>query len=198
MAQKKFYDEDEAEQILKIAAKRMGNIGSVPRDQLLATASELGISPEELEEAEVEFQKTKNELSERRAFDIAHRQGFFASFSTYVVINALLMVIDFRADGRTSWALWPLLMWGIGIAFHAYSTFAKGSEKYEEEFDEWRMVRMRQAEGYPEAARLLESMSGRFDVRREKINAIRELREQTGMQLKDAKDAVDDYLKQGS
>ncbi|MEZ0324494.1 MAG: ribosomal protein L7/L12 [Fimbriimonas sp.] len=196
MAQKRFYDEDEAEQILKIAAKRMGNVGSVPRDQLLAAAAELGISAEDVQEAEIEYQKTKNELAERREFDLKMRRSFFNGLASYVLVNSGLLALDFFKDQRISWAYWPLIMWGIGIAFHAYGTFVKNSEDYEEEFDKWRMERMRLEQGYPEASRLLQEMSGRIDVRREKIAAIKELREQTGMQLKDAKDAVDEYLQQ--
>ncbi len=198
MAQKRFYEEDEAEQILKIAARRMGSVGSVPREQLLATAAELGISVEDLHEAEIEHQKTKNELSERREFDRHMRRGFFSNLVSYAVVNAALVAFDYFSDARIQWAFWPIFGWGIGIAFHAYATFAKGSDDYEEEFDKWRMERMRIEEGYPEAARLLATMSKRIDIRREKISAIKELREQTGMQLKDAKDAVDEYLKQGA
>jgi hypothetical protein len=196
VAQKRFYDEDEAEEILKLAAKRMGNVGSVPRDQLIASAAELGISPEDLHEAEIEYQKTKNELAERREFDLHMRQSFFSHLSGYVVVNCALLAFDFFRDNRIQWALWPVIGWGLGLMFHAFATFNKASEEYEKEFDNWRMERMRAEEGYPEAERILESISGTIDIRREKIAAIKELREQTGMQLKDAKDAVDEYLKQ--
>jgi len=49
-------------------------------------------------------------------------QGFYWNLASYVIINIFFLFLDLR-DGRFEWAFWPLLGWGIGIAFHAIEVF---------------------------------------------------------------------------
>ena len=53
-------------------------------------------------------------------------KGFYIHLTTYLLVNALLVVIDLVAgvNGDTTflgldWAYWPILGWGIGVAAHA-------------------------------------------------------------------------------
>jgi hypothetical protein len=194
MSRGRFYDDDEAEQILKLAAKRMGQRGSVPREQLLQSAAELGISAEELQEAEAEFERTRNEQAERREFDTHIRRDFMGHFVAYLIVNSGLFLMDLMKDGRVTWAYWPILGWGIGLAFCAWEAFAKGSDDYEKEFEKWRRQRHQSRTTTNDAQPILADIARSIDIDRNKIQAIKELRERTGMQLKDAKDAVDQYV----
>lgn len=54
---------------------------------------------------------------------------FYRHVLTYVVVNAMLVVIDLL-DGGTGdgflgldWAYWPIIGWGIGLIIHAANTF---------------------------------------------------------------------------
>ncbi len=49
-------------------------------------------------------------------------QGFYWNLASYLIINAFLHFLDLK-DGSYDWAYWPLLGWGIGIAFHAIEVF---------------------------------------------------------------------------
>lgn len=49
-------------------------------------------------------------------------QGFYWNLASYVIINAFLHFLDLK-DGSYQWAFWPLMGWGIGIAFHAIEVF---------------------------------------------------------------------------
>jgi hypothetical protein len=49
--------------------------------------------------------------------------GFYKHLATYLVINILLFLINFFASPDSFWAIWPLLGWGIAVAFHALSVF---------------------------------------------------------------------------
>lgn len=51
------------------------------------------------------------------------RIGFFIHLAVYVVVNAILIVIDLTTSPNELWFYWPLLGWGIGIAFHAAKVF---------------------------------------------------------------------------
>lgn len=53
------------------------------------------------------------------------RVAFKWSFATYFILNAFLVVVWFFSSGPGSyfWPVWPIMGWGVGIAFqyfHAY------------------------------------------------------------------------------
>jgi hypothetical protein len=197
---KRFYDEDEAEQILKLASKKMGGIGSVPREQLLQTAAELGISLDMLAEAEEEYRHAQTLQREQREFDAYRRREFISHLGFFAFINAMLMLIDYKSDAHLGWSFWPLGLWGIGLIAQLWSTFTKSGDEYEKEFGRWRSRRerkMRGAEftGYQAA---MEEIATEVDVRAQKIEAIKQLRDRTGLDLKDAKDVVEAFVSQRS
>ncbi len=49
-------------------------------------------------------------------------QGFYWNLASYVIINSFFHFLDLK-DGGYEWAFWPLMGWGIGIAFHAIEVF---------------------------------------------------------------------------
>lgn len=49
-------------------------------------------------------------------------QGFYWNLASYIIINSFLHFLDLK-DGSYEWAYWPLLGWGIGVAFHAIEVF---------------------------------------------------------------------------
>jgi hypothetical protein len=73
------------------------------------------------------------------------RVSFRMHALAYVLVNALLVVIWWtNADGAPTlrddrasyfWPLWPMLGWGIGLAFHGYGAYgtSPGSLAREEE-----------------------------------------------------------------
>lgn len=48
------------------------------------------------------------------------RVGFKWNFIAYIIINAFLIGVWYFTSGRNSyfWPIWPMLGWGIGIAFN--------------------------------------------------------------------------------
>ncbi len=63
------------------------------------------------------------------------RVGFKQHAATYVLVNAFLILTWFltlRAWEGTSWdtfwPIWPILGWGIGLAFHAYGVYGPGQD----------------------------------------------------------------------
>ena len=49
--------------------------------------------------------------------------GFYIHLSVYIVVNLLLIVINFSTSTQYLWFKWPLMGWGIGLFFHALSVF---------------------------------------------------------------------------
>ena len=67
------------------------------------------------------------------ALDLARKhvedvRNFFYHLMTYVLVNALLIVID-RRNGISGdvvgldWAFWVIIFWGFGVAGHAIYVF---------------------------------------------------------------------------
>lgn len=49
--------------------------------------------------------------------------GFYIHLAVYVVINCLLIVINFTTGAQYLWFKWPLIGWGIGLLFHGLGVF---------------------------------------------------------------------------
>ena len=55
-------------------------------------------------------------------------RDFYYHLMTYVLANAMLVVIDLRVEGAggflgLDWAYWVIIGWGFGIVGHAISVF---------------------------------------------------------------------------
>jgi hypothetical protein len=47
--------------------------------------------------------------------------GFGYHLTAYLAINAVLLWINFDTSPQNLWAKWPIIGWGIGLAFHGLS-----------------------------------------------------------------------------
>lgn len=80
------------------------------------------------------FMKT-DEAMERAKEHVKRVQDFLYHLVTFVVVNALLVIIDLRADTAgdqvfgLDFAYWPILFWGLGVMGHGIAVF----------FDDWRV-----------------------------------------------------------
>lgn len=52
------------------------------------------------------------------------RRGFYIHLTAYLVVNVLLVGINFATSTNYLWFKWPLLGWGVGILAHGLATFA--------------------------------------------------------------------------
>ena len=48
---------------------------------------------------------------------------FYIHLVTYFVINAILLVINLLFTPEYLWFIWPVIGWGAGLIFHAFSAF---------------------------------------------------------------------------
>jgi hypothetical protein len=46
------------------------------------------------------------------------RVGFKKNFASYVIVNGFLWAIWYFTDRGYPWPIWPMLGWGVGIAFN--------------------------------------------------------------------------------
>jgi hypothetical protein len=131
------YSEEDVEQILRLAVSRGSAAGRVSRDQLMQSATELGVSPEALASAERAWHEQKLVNAERNEFEGELRRNFWSHVTTYIVINAFLFCINLATSPGEWWFIFPLLGWGIGMVFHAVNTFVRSSAGHQDEFESW-------------------------------------------------------------
>ena len=60
--------------------------------------------------------------------EVAHRgvdgtRAFYAHLVVYVAVITALAVINLWRSPEYLWFVWPLAGWGIGVLYHAASTF---------------------------------------------------------------------------
>lgn len=144
MPEGQLHDDRDVEQILKIAVRKTGiSDDEALRHRLMAAGQELGLSEAQIAAAESEYLAQKVEHEELAEYRKEVRKEFMEHFWSYLIINAGLIGFNLYSKGTISWAIWPLLGWGIGIAFHAVSTYATGTESFQTGFNEWKKKRQR-------------------------------------------------------
>ncbi len=55
---------------------------------------------------------------------VGQLRGFYSNLFSYVVVITFLAVVNLLTDPHYLWFLWAAAGWGVGVALHAYSTFA--------------------------------------------------------------------------
>lgn len=51
------------------------------------------------------------------------KREFKTHLAVYVIVNALLVAIWAMSGGGYFWPIWPIVGWGVGVAFNAWSAY---------------------------------------------------------------------------
>ncbi|MET0801566.1 MAG: 2TM domain-containing protein [Actinomycetota bacterium] len=86
-----------------------------------------------------------DELREEARKRIVAKREFWQHLVAYVIINAGLIGIWFATGTDYFWPGWVLLGWGVGLAFHAWTTF--GQQPIDESAIQREIDRMRRKQG---------------------------------------------------
>lgn len=119
------YSPEQVRAILERAldeGRRRNDPGGITYDELRDTARELDIDERVLQEAILESEETWEMEDARQRWVVRRKEKFFEHLRSYLVVNAVLMVIAF-VTGSGLWFLWPIFGWGIGLAFDASEAF---------------------------------------------------------------------------
>lgn len=198
------YTEEEADAILRQAVRLTPKEDSlIDRDRLNAIAAELGITPEQIDEAHqiVKKESDRNQLwgefleHRRRASKdaLAH---FVGSAFTLIGINLVANGFHFRPGEM--WSIWIVGIWGGYTMIEWIQSKIRGEVSLEEEFEKFKKKRFT-VENYDDKqldnSHIKSVLDQYFSMHSaaDHIGAIRELRAKTGLPLRIAKGLVDDY-----
>ncbi len=125
------YSEDEVTQIIRHALSRGGVKDTISHDELVEIARSSGISGAKLEAA-IENMETEGVFEAAKAEWIRrHRAEFYSHLTSYCIVNGFLIFVNMWTSRQYLWAIWPIMGWGIGLAFHFMDTFFVSEAKLE-------------------------------------------------------------------
>ncbi len=122
------YTPDEVTAIVASALRRQRSKDRVPIEDLVEIAAELGVSRGTVEEAAQHLATERDMEYAREKWRARQKREFRDHAISFAIMVVFLMIVDFILSGG-SWWYWAFLGWGIGLAFHAYSTFFPDPEK---------------------------------------------------------------------
>ncbi|HLV66946.1 MAG TPA: 2TM domain-containing protein [Polyangiaceae bacterium] len=124
MAEGRYYSDEEVRAILDRALKHELERGTA-YDDLLAAASEVGISPAALEQAVREIEENRDAERARERILARRRRAFMSHLWTFVGVQVFLFALNWLTTPWYLWFIYPLLAWGLGLFLHARSAFSK-------------------------------------------------------------------------
>ena len=122
------YTPDEVTAIVASALRRQRSKDRVPIEDLVEIAAELGVSRGAVEEAAQHLATERDMEYAREKWRARQKREFRDHAIAYVIVNVFLIIVDSLVSGG-SWWYWAFLGWGMGLAFHAYSTFFPDPEE---------------------------------------------------------------------
>lgn len=149
MAEEHLKSDDDIEAILHLAVQQNTTSEQDLRARLLSAADELGLTPSQIEAAEIAYREerarkavqvqTEVEDSELwKQFRKTQVSDFISHLGTYAAVNAFLVWLDLGQGNGLNWAYWPIAGWGIAIAIQAFSLIASQSSDNLDEFQKWK------------------------------------------------------------
>ncbi|GEM_PF-530526 len=132
------YSPEEVKAILNRAVELSTREEGFSRSQLFDMARELGLSEELVLQAEEEWLARGEEEEERRQFIAKQRQELREHLVAFVIVNAAIVAINLLVTPSFFWAVFPIIGWGIGLAFHAAEALPTSGPKFEARFERWR------------------------------------------------------------
>jgi len=140
----RFYTDEEAQEILRMAARTSIGSGAVSHRELLETAAELGIRPEEVLQAENAFLEQQALESDRKEFRKHKRKELFGGVSRWISLAILLYGIALVTNGfefkglLEEWPKWPVGIIGLFVIKDLIEASVELTFNREAAFEKWR------------------------------------------------------------
>lgn len=148
------YSDEEADQILRHAARLTGKAEGMTFEALRAAASEAGISEEALAQAEREILAQQAEAEERAAYKKSLNEKLRAEVASWLSVSLMLYGINFMTSGMRfnpfgMWATWVFGIWGLAVMVKFVEHAIARPDRNEEAFAKWRKKHRKRAEQLP-------------------------------------------------
>ena len=145
----KFYSDEQAQEILRLAAQGSAGGAGISRSQLLETAAELGIRPEEVLHAEKALAERQQLDEDRLAYKKQKQRKLQQEASAWISGAILLYGIAYVTRGfhieglLATWPKWPVGFWTLKMVKESVEFFMDMTVNREPNFEHWRQKRQR-------------------------------------------------------
>lgn len=85
------------------------------RSQLLEMAAEMNISADLLDQVEQNWRQRQQHQAQEQARKQKQQRLLRQQLITYAVVNGGLILLNIATAGTVTWAIFPLLGWGLGL-----------------------------------------------------------------------------------
>lgn len=145
----KTYRQDEVQEILHLAIAHQAEAGELTREQLFEIADELGLSTQDIQNAEQEWQGLRRIDEEKQAFIKWRRLQFHQHSIKYLIVNGFLVVFDLLTFGDAasglviigthalSFSLFIALVWGLFLALDGWQSRQTEGKAFERKLRKW-------------------------------------------------------------
>ncbi|MBA3531152.1 MAG: 2TM domain-containing protein [Ardenticatenales bacterium] len=151
---RQMYSEEEARQILDRAMGLQVQGREFSREHLEQMARDLGISTDQLQNAEQNWLAERETSTDRQAFIAQRRREFRTHLVTYVIVNVFLFVLNIVtftiSRAPVPWFLFPLLGWGVAIALQAWNVYQTEGDDFDRDFMRWQQKKKLRQQHYRE------------------------------------------------
>ena len=126
------FTNDEVSAIVRRALRNQLGSDHISYADLLDIAQQSGISESALRQA-IEEEDTLGELERaKETWLLRRKSAFFRHLRTYCIVNGFLFLLNVITNpGGYLWVVWPILGWGIGLAFNAADAFFPNHDRVE-------------------------------------------------------------------
>ncbi len=125
------YTDEEVTEIFRRALARGGHKDTISHSELIEIARSSGISPEQLQSA-IDEEASEGELeAAKEQWRQRQRREFCSHLTSYCIVNGFLLMVNLLTSRGYIWVIWPMMGWGIGLAFHYVNAFFVAEEKVE-------------------------------------------------------------------
>jgi len=88
---------------------------------------------------------SEEQIYEEASRRVKEKKRFYGDLTTYLIVNAVLVVIWALTDRGYMWFLWPLGIWGVFVLGHGLRIFVFG-EKSDHEAIEKEVEKMKKGQ----------------------------------------------------
>ena len=168
--EERLYTDEQVQEILRMASQASLGGGGISSRQLRETAAELGISSEEVLQAEQAFLRKQQLEKDQVEFKEYKRKHFLKDVSSFVSGSVFLYGIAFVTNGQhlsaqllDDWPKWPVGFWAIFLIKDAIEYATEMTVNRQAAFEKWQRKK---------AKKLAETASSRVEVATPEVRTV--------------------------
>lgn len=128
----KLYSKQEVDRILRRAMEATSSKGdTLSESEIIRIAEELGIDQNQVRIAMREDASVTQFENAKIIWKKKKKREFYQHLTSYAIVNTFLVGLNVVLIGSISWAIFPILGWGIGLTFDFIESFFPSEEKVE-------------------------------------------------------------------